>query len=73
MAVLIYDELTAAERALWDAFPEGRWVDLRTGVPEEDDPATGAEWGAGRTVRAEVVAALLLGGGPARPGGVAAL
>ncbi|MGF0166298.1 oxidoreductase [Streptomyces koyangensis] len=73
MAVLIYDELTAAERALWDAFPEGRRVDLRTGVPEEDDPATGAEWGAGRTVRAEVVAALLLGGGPARPGGVAAL
>lgn len=73
MAVLIYDELTAAERALWDAFPDGGRVDLRTGVPEEDDPATGAEWGAGRTVRAEVVAALLLGGGPARAGGVAAL
>lgn len=73
MAVLIYDELTAAERALWDAFPEGRWVDLRTGVPEEDDPAAGAQWGTERTVRGEVVAALLLGGGPTRPGGVAAL
>ncbi|MFD5025249.1 oxidoreductase [Streptomyces sp. NPDC058373] len=71
--MLIYDELTTAERALWDSFPGGRWVDLRTGVPEEDDPAAGADWGADRTVRAEVVAALLLGGGTERPGGVASL
>ncbi|CAM5610460.1 oxidoreductase [Streptomyces diastaticus] len=71
--MLIYDELTTAERVLWDAFPEGRWVDLRTGVAEEDDPAGGARWGAARTVRAEVVSALLLGGGDQQPGRVASL
>ncbi|MEW2071956.1 oxidoreductase [Streptomyces sp. NPDC007346] len=71
--MLIYDELTPPERALWDSFPEGRWVDLRTGVPEDDDPALGARWGAERTVRAEVVAALLLGGNTERSSGVASL
>lgn len=60
--MLNYDELTAAERALWDSFREGRWVDLRTGVPGDDDPARAEQWGPERTVRAEVVAALLLGG-----------
>ncbi|PCG82351.1 oxidoreductase [Streptomyces sp. WZ.A104] len=71
--MLIYGELTAAERALRASFPEGRWVDLRTGEPEDDDPATGARWGAERTVRAEVVAALLLGGNTERPSSVASL
>ncbi|MGW4195485.1 oxidoreductase [Streptomyces sp. NPDC005004] len=71
--MLTYDELSAAERELWDGFPEGRWVDLRTGTPEHDDPAGGAEWGPGRTVRAEVVSALLLGVNPAGAGSVAAL
>lgn len=73
MAVLNYDELTPPERALWDAFPEGRWVDLRTRTPEEDDPARGDQWGPERTVRAEVVAALLLGGNTERSSGVPAL
>ncbi|MFE2291772.1 oxidoreductase [Streptomyces sp. NPDC059452] len=71
--MLTYGELTATERALWDSFPEGRWVDLRTGVPEDDDPAGGARWGAERTVRAEVVAALLLGGNTELSGSVASL
>jgi hypothetical protein len=36
-------------------------VDLRCGDEPADDPGTGGDWGHGRTVRAEVVAALLLG------------
>ncbi|MGH3311684.1 MAG: hypothetical protein ACRDP3_14040 [Streptomyces sp.] len=34
--MLACDELTSTERELWGAFPEGRHVDLRTGVPEDD-------------------------------------
>ncbi|RNF83000.1 oxidoreductase [Streptomyces botrytidirepellens] len=71
--MLTYDELSAAERALWDAFPEGQWVDLRTGIPEDDDPAGGTQWGPERTVRAEVVAALLLGGNTEQSSRVASL
>ncbi|MGA6170065.1 oxidoreductase [Streptomyces sp. NPDC012600] len=59
--MLSYEELTPPERELWDAFPEGRRVDLRTGTAESDDPVAGAGWGAERTVRAAVVAMLLLG------------
>ncbi|MET9585484.1 hypothetical protein ABZY10_20720 [Streptomyces sp. NPDC006539] len=55
-----YDELTSPERELWVAFPEGRRVDLRTGVPEDDRVAEGEQWGPGRTVRAAVIEALLL-------------
>lgn len=59
--VLSYEELTPPERELWDAFPEGRRVDLRAGVPGVDAPASDVRWGPDRTVRAAVVAALLLG------------
>ncbi|WP_421107012.1 oxidoreductase [Streptomyces sp. NEAU-S77] len=71
--MLTYDDLTAAERTLWDSFPEGRWVDLRTGRPEFDDPARGAQWEPERTVRADVVTALLLGGNTERSSSVASL
>lgn len=71
--MLSYDELTAPERELWDAFPEGRRVDLRTGVPEHDRITEAAQWAPGRTVRAALVAALLLGAHTARPGAVAGL
>ncbi|UPZ31088.1 oxidoreductase [Streptomyces sp. LRE541] len=71
--MLQYDDLTPPERAVWDAFPEGRVVDLSSGVPEEDDAVGGPPWGLERTVRAEVLAALLLGANSARPGAVAAL
>lgn len=54
--------LTPAEQAVWEAFPTGTWVDLRTGDRERDDPAGGADWGPERTVRAEVLCSLLLGG-----------
>ncbi|MER7000112.1 oxidoreductase [Streptomyces sp. NPDC000410] len=71
--MLSYEELTPPERELWDAFPEGRRVDLRTGRPASDDPAAGSRWGPERSVRAAVVAALLLGANDQRAGTVAAL
>ncbi|MFE6759986.1 oxidoreductase [Streptomyces sp. NPDC057684] len=71
--MLSYDELTSPERELWDAFPEGRRVDLRTGVPEDDDVAEGGQWVPGRTVRAAVIVALLLGANTAQSGAVACL
>ncbi|MEV6104340.1 hypothetical protein AB0M28_06425 [Streptomyces sp. NPDC051940] len=67
------DELTSAERRLWEAFPKGLRVDLRTGDPALDDPEQAAAWGPERTVRAEVVAALLLGAQEAATGHVAAV
>ncbi|MEU0835791.1 membrane-associated oxidoreductase [Streptomyces sp. NPDC005969] len=54
-------ELTPAERRVRDAFPRGVAVDFRTGVEAEDDPETGEGWGPERTVRAELLRALLVG------------
>ncbi|MFF0576142.1 hypothetical protein [Streptosporangium saharense] len=65
--------LNPAERRIWDAYPTGAWVDLRSGDDEADDPANGAGWGPERTVRAEVVAALLLGARQPEPGRSAGL
>ncbi|HEU5157523.1 MAG TPA: hypothetical protein VFU43_11045 [Streptosporangiaceae bacterium] len=62
------DDLSEAERSLWQAFPRGAWVDLRTGDPGADDLAKADAWGEERSVRAEVIAALLLGAGTAEPG-----
>ncbi|WP_280724928.1 hypothetical protein [Kitasatospora sp. MAA4] len=63
--------LTATERRLWRAFPQGEAVDLRVGDPALDDPAQADRWPAERSVRGEVLAALLLGACPAAPGAVA--
>ncbi|MGW1712424.1 oxidoreductase [Streptomyces sp. NPDC002156] len=71
--MISYAELTPPERALWDAFPEGRRVDLHTGRPEDDRVAGGGQWGAERTVRGAVIVALLLGANAAQPGAVACL
>ncbi|SEE20879.1 hypothetical protein SAMN05216489_05853 [Streptomyces sp. 3213] len=71
--MLSYEEMTPPERELWNAFPEGRLVDLRVGSPDEDDPAQGAGWGPERTLRAAVVTALARGGNAAPPGAVTAL
>lgn len=54
------EDLSEAERRVWEAFPRGEEVDFTTGKPEEDDPAAGAAWGAERTVRARVIAVLLM-------------
>ncbi|MFD5855486.1 hypothetical protein [Streptomyces chartreusis] len=67
------DELTSPERALWDALPAGRRVDLRPDTPGEDQVADGGQWGPERMVRAAVVCALLLGANSAQPGAVAQL
>lgn len=66
-------ELTPPERQLWDAFPAGTEVDLRSDRDEENDPDHGHEWGEERTVRAEVIVAMLLGVRETEPGRVAGL
>lgn len=59
-------DLTETERLLWDAYPTGAVVDLGDDRPDgTDDPA--------RLVRAEVVAALLLGARDGTPGRVPAI
>jgi hypothetical protein len=65
--------LTGTERRVWDAFRYGELVDLRTGDPEADHPAGAEQWSAERTVRGEVIAALLLGAHPPISGAVAAV
>ncbi|MFD8981324.1 membrane-associated oxidoreductase [Streptomyces sp. NPDC059564] len=64
-------DLTPAERRVWDAFPRGEGVDFRE--QPEDSSVDGADWGPDRTLRAEVLRALLLGAGPAEEGRVAGL
>jgi hypothetical protein len=66
-------DLGKAESALWEAFARGDMVELRAGDDALDDPGQAAGWGPERTIRAEVVAALLLGACPQRPGRVAAV
>ncbi len=65
--------LNSAERRVWEAYPSGSWVDLRAGESDVDDPVHGAKWGQERTVRAEVLAALLRGARQAEPGKTAGL
>ena len=56
------------------SFPLGSTVDLRSADPVRDDLAHAVGWGPGRTVRAEVIAGLLLGAaGKLHPGSVAAV
>lgn len=67
-------DLTAAEMWVWQAFRNGSSLDLRSGEPELDDPDGEHEWGPERTVRARVIARLLLGEEAAPlPGRVASL
>ncbi|WP_419998082.1 Yip1 family protein [Streptomyces boninensis] len=65
--------LTAAELGLWQAYRTGSWFDMRERDPGRDDPAGPQAWGPERTVRAAVIALLLLDGPAAAPGRVAAL
>jgi hypothetical protein len=55
------EKLTKAEIAVVEAAGQGSSVDLRVGDSEVDDPARGAAWDASRTVRAELLIALLTG------------
>jgi hypothetical protein len=54
------DELTPAERRVWQAFSRGAEVNFRT-TPDEEATA-GNTWGPERTLRAEVLRKLLLNG-----------
>nr|WP_274557334.1 oxidoreductase [Streptomyces spiramyceticus] len=65
--------LSAAELGMWQAFRNGSTYDLRTRNPVLDDPMSTRPWAPERTVRARVVALLLLSGPPALAGRVAAL
>ncbi|MFD5076628.1 oxidoreductase [Streptomyces sp. NPDC058371] len=67
------DELTAAEAGMWQAFRNGSVYDLRSGDTVVDDPHGGHPWGPERSVRARIVAWLLLAGPPALDGRVASL
>ncbi|MFF5568592.1 oxidoreductase [Streptomyces sp. NPDC012623] len=72
-----YDEspdwLSAAELGMWQSFRNGSTYDLSTSDPLLDDPFAPRPWGTERSVRARVVALLLLSGPTALPGRVAAL
>jgi hypothetical protein len=65
--------LTSAEERMWKAFRRGEVCDLRTGDPMADEPVGAEPWGPQRTVRALVVARLLLAGPLGEPGRVPAL
>ncbi|MBT2206648.1 MULTISPECIES: hypothetical protein [Actinomadura] len=67
------EDLTPSERRLWEAFPRGESVDLGTGDPALDDPGGTAYWGQDRSVRAEVLVALLVGAVDPVPGQVPAV
>ncbi len=66
-------DLTAAERRMWDAYRTGSICDLSVRAADQDDPHADHVWGPGRSVRARVVALLLLHGPPPVPGRVASL
>ena len=58
---------TVAEYKLIEATAHGDIADFRTGDEEEDDPAKADNWGDERTIRAEVIFALLVEGRPDWP------
>ena len=66
-------QLTTAEWGLWQAFRNGSEYDLRSGDPAVDDPSGDHRWGPERTIRARVIALLLLHGPVPLLGRVASL
>lgn len=68
MASMLPEALSESERLVTTAFQRGTWVDLRTGDPDEDSVERGDRWPGSRTIRAEVIAALLLGVVPTQTG-----
>ncbi|MET7301124.1 pentapeptide repeat-containing protein [Embleya sp. NPDC005575] len=65
--------LSATEIRVWEAYRRGERLDLRTGLPADDDPRLGAAWGPDRTIRAQVLAQVLLQPPQAEPGHTTAL
>jgi hypothetical protein len=66
MGTVQVKDLTEPELRLWRAFPAGEGVDFRVGP--DDGPQGGARWGRDRTIRAQVIAALLTGASTAQAG-----
>lgn len=60
--------LTEPERRLHEAFATGAKVDVRDAATADEPEEDGSGWGPRRTVRAEVIRSLLLGGADTRPG-----
>ncbi|MDH2389931.1 MULTISPECIES: oxidoreductase [Streptomyces] len=65
--------LSPTELRMWEAFRSGSTCDLSESDPVRNDPFSPWPWGADRSVRASIVARLLLSGPSAKPGRVAAL
>src|SRR5438105_13657865 len=59
--------LTMSEKKVWQAAATGALVNLQVGNSELDSPERWSEWGPERTVRADVIADLLIGDGEAAP------
>jgi hypothetical protein len=59
--MVVIQELSTAERRIWDAFPSGEIADFRTGEIRADDLTHARAWGRERRLRARVIAALLCG------------
>ena len=60
----LYDDLeplNAAELELIEKTAKGQDADYRTHDKETNDPARGTEWGEERTIRGEIICALLTG------------
>jgi hypothetical protein len=68
--MVVAEDLSDAERRVWDAFLTGTLAEFGTGNEEEDDPAGGESWGPDRHVCAELLAALLCGAVEVEPGQV---
>lgn len=71
MRSLQLDDLSQAEQRLWEASSRGELVDLRSSPA--DGPERAATWTRHRHVRAEVIAALVLGSASPEPGSVVRL
>ncbi|WUT35106.1 oxidoreductase [Streptomyces sp. NBC_00690] len=67
------DGLTLTEQRMWNAFRSGSTYDLSDPDPLLNDPFSPRPWGPERSVRAAIVARLLLSGPTPHPGRVAAL
>ncbi|MET9960566.1 oxidoreductase [Streptomyces sp. NPDC006326] len=66
-------DLTGPEQRMWQAYRTGSVCDLSARAADHDDPHNEEVWGPQRSVRAAVVALLLLHGPPPEPGRVASL
>lgn len=58
-------DLTKSEQEIWQAAVTGVGIDLQSGQDNLDSPERWSEWTPERTVRSEVIAALLIGDGEA--------